>query len=207
LNTLTDVIFDCRDYAVIDKPAGVDSEKLPGLLSALTGEKYFAVHRLDRDVSGLMICAKSREAAGALSGTGFRKEYLALVSGCPEPEEGTLEDLLFHDRAKNKTYVVKSERKGVKRAVLHYRVLERGEKTSLVSVLLETGRTHQIRVQFASRGMPLAGDAKYGGGKGKPALRAVRLTFTDPFDGERKDFRLEAVFPGFPAKKGEETNA
>ena len=204
---MIDIIFDCPEYTVIDKPAGADSEKIPGLMNGQTGENYYPVHRLDKGVSGLMICAKSREAAGALSGTGFRKEYLALVLGCPDPEEGTFEDLLFHDRAKNKTYVVKKERKGVKKAVLHYRVLERGEKTSLVSVLLETGRTHQIRVQFASRGWPLVGDGKYGGGKGKPALRAVRLTFTDPFDGERKDFRLEAVFPGFQAKKGEETNA
>ncbi|MBO4769517.1 MAG: RNA pseudouridine synthase [Clostridia bacterium] len=207
MNTLTDIFYDCPRYTVIDKPAGADSEKLPDLLSAQTGEKHFSVHRLDKDVSGLMILAKSPEAAGELSKIKYRKEYLALVLGCPDPEEGTFEDFLFHDRAKNKTYVVKKERKGVKKAVLRYKVLEKGEKASLVSVLLETGRTHQIRVQFASRGMPLAGDAKYGGGKGTPALRAVRLTFTDPFDGEKKDFCLKAVFPGFSATQGEETNA
>ncbi|MGN0982643.1 MAG: pseudouridine synthase, partial [Candidatus Limivicinus sp.] len=113
----------------------------------------------------------------------MKKEYLAAARGCPEQDAGILEDLLFHDQRKNKSYVVKRERKGVKKARLSFRVLARTEEASLVQVRLFTGRTHQIRVQFASRGMPLLGDARYGGGGGKLALWSVRLSF--PWQGEQ----------------------
>ena len=113
-----------------------------------------------------MIYALSKEGAAALSkimeSGGFSKEYLAVVHGeCPE--EGTMEDLLFKDSKLNKSFVVKRERKGVKKASLEYtRVSYDGEK-SLVRIKLHTGRSHQIRVQFSSRKMPLYGDGKYGG--------------------------------------------
>ena len=92
----------------------------------------------------------------------MQKTYLAVLTGCPAEKAGTLEDLLFHDRVKNKTYVVKRMRGGVKQAKLHYEILARQDGLSLVRIRLETGRTHQIRVQFASRGLPLLGDGKYG---------------------------------------------
>ena len=154
--------------AVCLKPVGADSEtELPALLSRQLGvDRVFCVHRLDRAVSGVMVYALEQKSAAALSrqmGAGvFQKEYLAVVHGCPEAAEGTLRDLLFHDRRKNKSYVVTRKRAGVKEAVLDYRLLQSREGLSLLAVNLHTGRTHQIRVQFASRQHPLVGDVKYG---------------------------------------------
>ncbi len=153
--------------AVCVKPVGLDAQKaMPEALQRQYGGEFFCIHRLDRDVGGVMIYARSRSAATALSraiASGvLEKQYLAVCAGCPAPEEGELDDLLYHDSSVNKTYVVKRMRKGVKEASLRYRVLESNGNLSLVSVCLLTGRTHQIRVQFASRRMPLAGDVKYG---------------------------------------------
>lgn len=147
------------------------------------GEIY-PVHRLDQMVGGCMVWAKHRHAAAALSKAvaehTLQKEYLAVVRGRPDLPEGVLEDLLFHDKAKNKTYVVQRERKGVRAARLSYRTLEciktPDGPLSLLQILLHTGRTHQIRAQFASRAMPLWGDGKYGGGNGRIALWSWRLT-------------------------------
>ena len=138
-----------------------------------------------------MVYARTSRAAGALSasmGRGeFRKEYLCIVRGRPEEREGVFRDLLLHDRARNKSFVVRRMRGGVREASLAYRVLAEQEGLSLVLVRLHTGRTHQIRVQFASRGMPLAGDGKYGGGGGGMALWSCRLAFPHP-NGEPMDF-------------------
>lgn len=170
------------------KPAGVLSQSgKPGeqtmvtLLERQLGGAVYPVHRLDRETAGVMVYARTSHAAGALGKLvqqgALKKEYLAVVRGRPQEEAGVLEDLLFHDQAKNKSYVVKRERKGVKKARLAYRVLAKTEGATLVQVRLYTGRTHQIRVQFASRGLPLLGDSRYGGGGGQLALRAVRLRF------------------------------
>lgn len=147
------------------------------------GEIY-PIHRLDQAVGGCMVWAKHRRAAAVLSSAvtahTLQKEYLAVVRGIPDAPEGMLEDLLFHDRSRNKTYVVQRMRKGVRAAKLSYRVLERIHSAdgplSLLHILLYTGRTHQIRTQFAARAMPLWGDGKYGGGNGRIALWAWRLT-------------------------------
>ncbi len=183
-----------REWVLCQKPAGVlsqsgkpEEETMVTLLERQLGGEVYPVHRLDREVGGVMVYARTQTAAAALSrlvqqGT-MTKEYLAVVRGCPERDAGVLEDLLFHDQRNNKSYVVKRERKGVKKARLSYRVLARAGEASLVQVRLFTGRTHQIRVQFASRGMPLLGDARYGGGSGKLALWSVRLRF--PWKGER----------------------
>ena len=133
-------------------------------------------------VGGVMVFAKTAPAAAKLSqalaeGT-LLKGYLAVLGARPKDDSGELFDLLFHDRFKNKTYVVSKERKGVKKASLSYRVVAEADGLCLVHVRLHTGRTHQIRVQFASRGMPLVGDGKYGSRKNaaSPALWSYALT-------------------------------
>ena len=173
------------------KPVGVRAQgeaeaDLPALLKRQLGCEIYPVHRLDQ-VGGVMVFAKTAPAAAKLSqamaeGT-LQKEYLAMLGARPKDDSGELFDLLFHDRFKNKTYVVSKERKGVKKASLSYRVVAEADGLCLVHVRLHTGRTHQIRVQFASRGMPLVGDGKYGSRKNAaaPALWSYALTL--PMDG------------------------
>ena len=181
------------DMLLCVKPAGVAAQGeagMEGLLRAQTGGAVFPVHRLDQAAAGLMLFAKTPAAAAALSrqvreGT-VDKEYLALVSGMPDPPAGRMEDLLYHDARRNKTFPVTSPRRGVRRAALTYRTLATQNGVSLVRAALETGRTHQIRVQFASRGMPLLGDGKYGSRiKGELALWSCALAFEHPKTGER----------------------
>lgn len=182
--------------AVCRKPAGVDSEsELPALLRAGLGTaEVFCVHRLDRGVGGVMVYALTREAAASLSEQMraglFRKEYLAVAHGAFGETEGTLRDLLFHDRAKNKSYVVTRRRGGVKEAALDYRVLGEAEGLSLLRIRLHTGRSHQIRVQLGSRRHPLVGDAKYGSpARECPiALFSCALSFTHPGSGRALTF-------------------
>lgn len=191
-----EILYRDRHLLVCVKPQGIVSEDggLPDLLRGQTGGEIFCVHRLDRDAGGLMVYARSAKAAAELSrlvaGRALTKEYLAAVQGKPEPPEGTMRDLLYRDGAKNKSYVVRRPRRGVREAELTYRLLESREALSLVSVRLVTGRSHQIRVQFASRGMPLAGDPKYGSRyRDCPlALWERRLTFVHPFTGQALDF-------------------
>ncbi len=199
------VLYRDKDIVVCVKPSGVLSaadasgaDNLPDMLKKDLGvSEVFPIHRLDREVSGLMVYALSKRAAAALSAqaadhTQFVKEYIALVGGKPEEDEGVLEDLLFKDSSKNKTYVVKRERRGVKKAKLGYTVLEKRDDCSLVRIRLYTGRTHQIRVQFASRKMPLLGDRKYGGAVRADgiALYSVALHFIHPITRESLHFEL-----------------
>lgn len=196
-----EILYQDRQIAVAVKPAGVLAEApgMPELLSQELGGPFFCVHRLDAGVGGVMVYARTAKAAAklsaAVSGREIQKEYLAVVQGRPEQDSGVLHDLLFHDKAKNKTYVVKRMRHGVKEAELAYKVLgsacgEHGEIT-LVGIRLHTGRSHQIRVQFASRAMPLLGDVKYGSGyKGCGiALWAEHLRFAHPFEAKEMDIR------------------
>lgn len=181
-----DILYSDHNIAVIIKPVGLDSEQeIPAAITQVLGGEVFPIHRLDKNVGGVMVYARTKTAAASLSKAvqeGLMiKEYVALVHGMP-PEAGDWEDFLFKDSRKNKVFVVKRERKGVKKARLEFKRLSEGE-TSLVHVRLHTGRSHQIRVQFASRGFPLVGDHKYGSRDEAtaPKLFSCRLTF--PYQG------------------------
>ena len=182
------------DIAVCVKPVGLDSEHdVPAAITAQLGGEVFPVHRLDLNVGGVMVYARSKKAAAALSkavqeGT-MVKEYVALVHGTPE-EHGDWTDFLFKDSQKNKVFVVKKERKGVKKARLEYRRLTDSDP-SLVRIRLHTGRSHQIRVQFSSRGFPLVGDHKYGSKDGSTAPMLFSCCISFPFAG--RQHRYEAL--------------
>lgn len=189
------ILYEDEQLLVCVKPRGLlsakDASGKPAVMDGLPCP-VFPVHRLDREAAGLMVFAKTAESAAFLSdamGKTVGKEYLAVCEGRPAPS-GELTDLLYHDRFKNKTYVVKRKRSGVREARLSYEVLRSGEITSLLHVTLHTGRTHQIRVQFASRGYPLCGDRKYGAKSGGDLqLYAWKLTFPHP-DGRTLCFTL-----------------
>lgn len=186
------IVLCVKPRGVLSQDAGARS--MPALLrSALGTEEMYPVHRLDQAVGGVMVYARTSQAAAALSrqiqsGT-WEKTYLAVVEGVPDAPEGELTDLLYHDQRRNKTYVVTRERRGVKEARLLYRVLATEQGRSLVAVRLITGRTHQIRVQFASRGLPLVGDGRYGACDRKTPLGlwCWRLSFAHPITGDRVD--------------------
>ena len=182
------ILYQDSSLVLCVKPVGVESEGegMPRLLTQQLGGTIFCVHRLDQAVGGLMVYARTKQAAAALSAAVARremeKEYLCVVPGGPEPAQGLMRDLLYRDAAKNKSFVVKRPRRGVKEAELAYTLLERGPETALVRVALHTGRSHQIRVQFASRAMPLLGDLKYGSRERRCtiALWSCRLAFPHP---------------------------
>lgn len=184
---MIEILEQTPGLVVCIKPVGVRAQgeaeaDLPALLKRQLGCEIYPVHRLDQAVGGVMVFAKTAPAAAKLSqaiaGGTLQKEYLAVLGARPKDDSGELFDLLFHDRTKNKTYVVSRQRKGVKEAKLAYRVLDVQNGLCLVRIRLYTGRTHQIRVQFASRGMPLVGDGKYGSRKNaaSPALWSYALT-------------------------------
>ena len=194
------ILYEDAQILVCVKPQGIlsapDASGKPSMAELLAPRTVYPVHRLDREAGGLMVFAKTVQSAAALSAElqagHFQKEYLAFCEGRP-PQEGIWEDLLYHDRGKNKTYIVKRRRAGVKDARLSFRLLYSFEdRCSLSAIRLFTGRTHQIRVQFASRGFPLCGDRKYGAkSRGKLALFSWKLTF--PYQGQELSFCLPAA--------------
>ena len=203
-----EILFEDRHIIVTVKPVGILSEEasdgkgLVNLLKEHTKGEIYPIHRLDKGVGGVMVYAKTKESAASLSkqvqDRSFEKEYVAVAYGIMEEKEGIMEDLLFKDKGKNKTFVVKRERKGVKKAKLSYRVVSEGEHegkaVSLVSVKLYTGRSHQIRVQFASRKHPLLGDRRYGSADtvSDIALFSSKLGFYHPVTGEKLCFEKES---------------
>ncbi len=203
------IFYEDKYIVVCEKAAGELSEgegrnALPTLLGAYfeqKGEvntKAFAVHRLDRETTGVMVFARDAKSAAALSES-FRhrdtqKTYLAVCHGVPAPKSGELCDLLFYDRRAGKSFIADKKRNGVKEASLEYEVLGESDGTSLLRIKLHTGRTHQIRVQFASRRHPLVGDRRYGAPKSEYsgiALVAHRLTFEHPVSKERMTFECD----------------
>lgn len=205
-----ELVYVDDDILVCLKPARVLSTDEPGGVPDLAREALGnpkadvrTVHRLDRVVSGLMVLARNTKAASELSRqireNEFKKEYLAVVHGCPAAETGTLRDLLGRDKARKMTFVASEPGKGVQEAVLDYKVLYSAGEMSRVQIRLHTGRTHQIRVQFASRGMPLMGERKYSelNDPCEIALWSYRIAFTHPRTGEKMEFthRPPEVFP------------
>lgn len=196
----TDILYQDKRIVVAVKPAGVVSTDEPGgmpslLRQALGTDCVRTVHRLDAPVSGLMVFARSAYAAGELSRQiregEFRKEYLAVLRGTPCAPSGELIDLLGRDRERRMTYVADAPAKGVQEARLRYETLEEKAGLTLVRIHLLTGRTHQIRVQFASRGLPLAGDRRYGAADDPVspiALWSAHLTFLHPETGAEMTF-------------------
>lgn len=197
------ILYEDNYLVIAVKPVGVLSEDtadavcMPQLLRehyrSLSQPDFIAtVHRLDKVVGGVMLFSRRKEITGKLTALvsqhQITKEYLAVLRGHPEKDADTLTDLLFRDSRINKSFVVDRMRKGVRDAKLDYRVLDRTDTLSLVRVKLHTGRTHQIRVQFSHRGLPLLGDIRYGSKADcSAALWSYRLAFTHPVTGQPVD--------------------
>lgn len=207
------VIYEDADIIVCHKPAGIPTQTariaVPDMVSLLKThlapsagpDAYVAViHRLDQPVEGLLVFAKTpaaaRELNRQLTAEGFGKYYRAVVCGIPAPTESTLEDFMIRDGRTNTSRICDKHTPGAKLARLHYRVEEINENaetvTSLVKIQLDTGRHHQIRVQMAHIGCPLAGDRKYGAREntGQLMLCAYRLDFVHPKTRKKMSFEL-----------------
>lgn len=187
-------LYRDADFVVCVKPVGLDSEKqMPEALTAQLGGEVYPIHRLDQNVGGVMVYARTKAAAAALSKAvqegRMVKEYVAQVHGTP-PEMGDWEDLLWKDSKRNKVFVVNRVRNGVKSARLEFKCIRQGE-TSLVRIRLHTGRSHQIRVQFASRGFPLLGDHKYGARDLETAPKLFSCCITFPW--KDREMRFEKL--------------
>lgn len=198
---MLEICYQDADILVCIKPPRVlstdEPDGLPDLVrEALGNEKadVRTVHRLDRVVSGLMVLARNAKAASELSRQiredSFGKTYLAVVHGCPPKQTDTLVDLLGRDKARKMTFVAAEPAKGVQEASLSYQVLHSAQDMTRVQIQLHTGRTHQIRVQFASRGMPLVGERKYStlDDPCEIALFSAGISFDHPVTGERMTF-------------------
>jgi 23S rRNA pseudouridine1911/1915/1917 synthase len=211
-----DVIFEDSALIVVSKPAGMLTVPLRNRRDALSlfdhllehmrsqgKRQLFAVHRIDRDTSGLVAFAKSLEAQLHLKAQFERQEpvrtYWAVVYGRPVPSSGTWRDFLFWDRSELRQ---RESRKGSinsKEAISHYRLLESFRTTSLLEVNLQTGKRNQIRVQAGLRGYPLVGEKKYLYGKlmgrsipfDRQALHARRLDLLHPDDDRQMSFEVE----------------
>ncbi len=191
------ILYEDGPCLVVCKPAGVATQAPPGIDSLEVRIKaflkardnpphdvYLAIpHRLDRPASGVMIFATRRRAAQKLSKQfehrTINKLYWTLVEGRPDPAEGTWRDYLRKVYGKPLAEVVAADHPEAKPAVLHYRTLKTQENYSWLEVHLETGRTHQIRIQAASRGHAVLGDFQYGS--------------TTPFGPQVDDERLRAI--------------
>ena len=214
-----DVLFLNKDFLACVKPQGLPSQPdtsgdddMTSLLKQYLkaqgeNEDIFVLHRLDRATGGVMIYARNQKSAAELSRLiaekdGFEKHYLTVVSGVPSEKCGNMTDFLYKDSAQKKSFVVKSERKGAKLASLDYDVINSVEINtnifSLVGIKLNTGRFHQIRAQFSSRGMSVFGDGKYGSREKAPhfALWANKIAFT--YKGKKYEFKKAPDMDAIP---------
>ncbi|MBE6992981.1 MAG: RluA family pseudouridine synthase [Ruminococcaceae bacterium] len=196
---MIDILYCDEKLVVCIKPPRILSTDEPGglpelLRNQMGTDNFRTVHRLDRVVGGLMVLARTSRAASDLSkqvmDSSFGKHYLAIIHGHPRDDCGTFTDLLIRDKAQRKTYVTQTPGKDAQEASLNYRVLGCKDGVSLVSIDLITGRTHQIRAQFSSRGMPLLGDKKYGipDSAEDIALWSSRICFSHPKTGQPMEF-------------------
>ena len=198
-----EIVYKDDDIIVCMKPPRVLSTDEPGGMPALLREELGdlgadvrTVHRLDRVVSGLMVLARKSRAASELSRQiredVFQKEYLAVAHGMVQPS-GTMQDLLLRDKARKMTMVVSQLSKGAQEAILHFQCLSQKDGLSKVRIQLVTGRTHQIRVQFSSRGFPLVGERKYAtlDDNCEIALFSAKLSFYHPATGEEMEFTAQ----------------
>ena len=212
-----EIVYQDKDICVVIKPARVLSTDEPGgvpeLLRSEFGEPkadVLTVHRLDRVVGGLMVLARNARAASELSRqireNEFEKEYCAVVHGCPSEELGTFRDFLWRDKARKMSFVT-DEKVDAQEAILHYSVEQRNTDSTFVRIQLVTGRTHQIRVQFASRGMPLFGERKYSTLEDpcELALWSSKLVFKHPGTGEWLSFEREPPC-AYPWCEGKDCN-
>lgn len=177
-----DILYRDKNCIVAKKDTGVICEdtsenSVPALLRASLGVDTYPVHRIDKVAGGALLLGLSPSGADRLRNAGFDKEYLFVTVGTPKEQSGTYRDLLYHDTRTNKSFVAKKMRRGVREAVLEYEVIGTKEGLSLVKAKMLTGRTHQIRLQFSSRGTSLYGDRRYGGAGNKTALWSHKLTF------------------------------
>ncbi len=206
---MINVLYEDNSVIVVVKPAGILSQKskdtdnsMLDMVKEYVKKKYNKpgnvyiglVHRLDRNVSGVMVFARNSKSASRLSeevrSHKLKKKYYAVVSGIIKNDEGTFKDYLVKDKGFNTR--VTSKENG-KESTLDYKVLKRDYKDNmtLVDIDLKTGRHHQIRVQFASRGYPLCGDTRYGSVKGNLALCAYSLTFIHPITKKEMTFKID----------------
>lgn len=205
------IIYEDESLIVCEKPAGVatqtkrlgqaDMESILKNYRAGKGEVPYigVIHRLDQPVAGIMVFAKTKEAASSLSrqvqSKAADKFYYAMTDGIPEEQKGCLEDELFHDGKTNTTHVAGAGTKGAKHARLSYEVIVSKDHRAVLRVQLDTGRPHQIRVQLSHAGWPIVGDRKYNQKESaKEAglkLCSYKIGFTHPVTKKRMEFVIE----------------
>ena len=188
----SDVVVCEKEYGISSQKS--DRENMVDALSEHFNTEVYPVHRLDTTTTGVMVYALNQKSASLLSSEianhGFEKTYLAVAHGKME-DHGEMVDFLYHDRIKNKSFASKTKRPGAKEARLTFELISYDEENdlSLVKIALQTGRTHQIRVQLASRGHMLYGDGKYGAkDNDKIRLHSCEISFTHPKTKERLTF-------------------
>lgn len=210
------IVYEDNVLLVVHKPVGIATETArvgqADLVSELKnyrkkkGEAAYigVVHRLDQPVEGLLVFAKdggtARKLSGELQSGALTKKYVALVAGVLQTQEGKLTDYLLKDGRTNLSRVVPGETNGAKEASLCWRMLRHNDAASLLEIVLDTGRHHQIRAQMAHAGFPLLGDFKYGSALSKElshrfavnstALLAHEIRFEHPDTGKEMEFSL-----------------